>query len=362
MLKVYHKNNTIAGSPNANAAAKAITVTPVASRRPSEGAPDNDSVQPSPQVKHRDQQRSNENIHGRSPARSYFLSIQSSDHAVPSRGSHLSDPRQRATTTVPSAGSEQRNQIKHFQEDVVARISSVRRCGVPDFGLKFQTSLFDQLNSQGIGLGGGWNEGAGGLGIEGEPHLARRPSLWMLFLDAIQRFPKFQRLKNIIEEANAERDSLEQQEKRAALQRFLQSKIQADERGKGSDALLKGARKPKRTCKQEASKRTDQKRNSVQPGKKDVVTFQVEEILRDKEQLKSIQKMMEENDRMASKSISNMKLQKSKEIMQNIFRMQHTCQREHDALKKAMRYKLPKEKLQLKLAKWKEQVELGAVE
>ena len=57
--------------------------------------------------------------------------------------------------------------------------------------------------------------------MDGEPQLSRRPSLWMLFLDAIQRFPKFQRLKNIIEEANAERDSLEQQEKRAALQRFL---------------------------------------------------------------------------------------------------------------------------------------------
>lgn len=87
---------------------------------------------------------------------------------------------------------------------------------MPDFGLKFQPSLFDQLRSQGLGTGGGWNEDGPFLGADGEPRTAR-PSLWMLFLDAIQRFPKFQRLKNIIEEANAERDSLEQKEKRAAL-------------------------------------------------------------------------------------------------------------------------------------------------
>ena len=95
------------------------------------------------------------------------------------------------------------------------------------------------------------------------------------------------------------------------------------------------------------------------PGGHSSVTFQVEEILRDKEQLKSIQKMMEENQRMQGSS-SNLNLQRSKEIMRNIFQMQHTCQLEHDALKKAMKYKFPKEKLRLKLEKWKEQIEMGA--
>ena len=245
-----------------------------------------------------------------------------------------------------------------FKEEMEQRISNVKKCQVPDFGLKYQNNLFEFMMSSNQSF-------VKGLG-EDNHHFAKRPSLWMLFLDAIQRFPKFQRLKDIIDAAKAERNSIEQQEKRDALEKFLKQKMQNEDKVKLAESILRQNKKQKKAAGRLDMGRMNEMNRSVgqqSPLKKDgghsSVTFQVEEILRDKEQLKSIQKMMEENQRMQGSS-SNLNLQRSKEIMRNIFQMQHTCQLEHDALKKAMKYKFPKEKLRLKLEKWKEQIEMGA--
>ena len=49
-------------------------------------------------------------------------------------------------------------------------------------------------------------------------------SLWTFFLDAIQRYPRFKKLKNIIERAKIEKDSYDQLVKRKCFEEYFLKK------------------------------------------------------------------------------------------------------------------------------------------
>ena len=46
-------------------------------------------------------------------------------------------------------------------------------------------------------------------------------SLWTLFLDAIQRYPRLKKLKNVIERSKIEKDSYDQMMKRQMLEDYI---------------------------------------------------------------------------------------------------------------------------------------------
>ena len=45
---------------------------------------------------------------------------------------------------------------------------------------------------------------------DGNQQKKKRPSLWMLFYDCMQKIPKFQKLKDVIEKAQNEKGNFEQ--------------------------------------------------------------------------------------------------------------------------------------------------------
>ena len=60
-------------------------------------------------------------------------------------------------------------------------------------------------------------------------------SLWLLFLEAIQRNPRMQKLKDIIDRANAVRNTYEQEQKKKDLETYMLQK-QLEQRSKQRDA------------------------------------------------------------------------------------------------------------------------------
>lgn len=57
-------------------------------------------------------------------------------------------------------------------------------------------------------------------------------SLWMLFVEAIQRYPRMQKLKDVIDKAFVEKDSFEQDEKRKILENYILQKQMQERRRK----------------------------------------------------------------------------------------------------------------------------------
>lgn len=91
------------------------------------------------------------------------------------------------------------------KEELEKRLSDVKQCLVPDFGVK-DTSLIDEI----IGVKDRLLASPDLKGGDSSPnpdeakaHHHHRPhSLWWLFYDCIAKFPKFEQLKNFINESH----------------------------------------------------------------------------------------------------------------------------------------------------------------
>lgn len=59
-----------------------------------------------------------------------------------------------------------------------------------------------------------------------------RESLWMLFLEAIQKYPRMQKLKDVIDRAAVFQNTFEQEQKRVALENYLLMKQLEDRKRK----------------------------------------------------------------------------------------------------------------------------------
>lgn len=101
--------------------------------------------------------------------------------------------------------------LVQLNQDINERISDVKKCSIVDTGLPEQL-LFEEMEQFSRKYY---------VDEHGVQHERPKPSLWVKILDSIQKYPKFQKMKDFIEAASEERHTKEQQEKRKLLQQYI---------------------------------------------------------------------------------------------------------------------------------------------
>jgi hypothetical protein len=105
-------------------------------------------------------------------------------------------------------------------EELAKRLSDVKQCLVPDFGVQ-DTSLIDEI----IGVKDRVLVAPVGEQSpnreEPETKLQRPNSLWWLFYDCIAKFPKFEQLKNFINESHRLKEFQNDQKRRKEIEAYF---------------------------------------------------------------------------------------------------------------------------------------------
>ena len=164
-------------------------------------------------------------------------------------------------------------------------------CRIPDFGIPNQC-LFEEMKVTSFQIS-----------QKGLEQIEIKKSLWNMFYDCIQYYPKYQKLRNMIEKSNQEAMTLEQEEKRQKLQKYLLQKQLQEEKRK--QMLLEKANGGSRARKKEKEQRKfyKEKRYSStvlssdkSSNKQGSIYDDVDEIMNDDEMLKHMQKMIDEKN------------------------------------------------------------------
>lgn len=160
-----------------------------------------------------------------------------------------------------------------FRREMGKRLGSLKSCAIPDFGIAHQHNLFDEMMHSNFQVD-----------ENGLHQIAVQRNLWMVFFDAIKIYPKFQKLKNMINKSNDEKNSIEQLLAREALEKYLMQKRLQEQMAREQ------AEKKKKKVKIDTGETTQ---NTLEQKEEGVnVQDEVEDLLKDHEKLASIQKML----------------------------------------------------------------------